>query len=131
MPANPKDVIDRVVGRYKIRLSFLQYVELFNILAIWDGARPDPDPYIDLSWQLRKIPVACNCAFTELRNVRRGYNGNEVVPLPGFNAAADLPEGYALWSCFDSGGNHKVCNAVTTAFMCIWNHWESYFPAKG
>lgn len=54
-----------------------------------------------------------------------GYDPNEVKLLPGFNALIHLPEGWAVYPCYDSGDNYRIVKAGSLTLANIWKSWKS------
>ena len=59
-----------------------------------------------------------------LQNVKPGFEKNEVKLCTGFNARVDLPEGWAVFSMWDSGNNHKTSDAGSVVLRNLWNNWS-------
>ncbi len=59
------------------------------------------------------------------QNLKPGFEKNEVKLCTGFNAYVDLPEGWAVFSRYDSGGNHGISDAGYIVLCNLWNFWNS------
>lgn len=90
--------------------------------------RPSWKAYDKASRQIAKIAVTKKPSAKGIPNARDGYHANE-VKLSGdtFSAIRDLPAGWALINCHDSGGNHRVINAGVSLLADLWNMW-GYLP---
>lgn len=64
----------------------------------------------------------------DIPHTTRGFEPADVKLDPEFNALVDLPEGWAVTSCYDSGGNHGVENAGLAVLRSIWNAWRPGEP---
>jgi hypothetical protein len=56
-------------------------------------------------------------------NSIRGFTRGDVKLLDGFNARNDLPAGWAVYSHYDSGGNHGLISAGQITLTMLWNNW--------
>lgn len=122
------DPAAKVSSKLPIRLTIQQAQAINDEVAKAGKTRPDPGVYEQIHKRLLAvpIPVPVDKRGAGIENVRRGFEKHEVVPLPGFKPATDLPEGWGIYSMYDSGSNHKVDNAATIAWRHIWNFWTSY-----
>lgn len=119
------DPVARVSDRLPIRLSPQQAEAIREIIEKSDAVRMEPSEYEVVHRKLKSIPIA-KAGLKDIRNVKEGYEKNEVKLLPNFNAKTDIPEGYGLYSMYDSGSNHRMANAAEIAWTHIWNFWTNY-----
>lgn len=87
--------------------------------------RPVFGAYDKSSRAIAKLPVARKPTVKSVPHTRPGFGGGELVPQPPFDATLHLPHGWAVVSCYDSGGNHKFENAGVALMRALWNCWSS------
>jgi len=87
-------------------------------------SRPDSAEYERFQRQMNKVnpPKMKAKERKAIPNTTQGFNPGDIRLTPAFNAT-DLPKGYAVTSCYDSGGNHQVEAAGTALLRFIWNGW--------
>lgn len=98
------------INRYSERPTFKQYETEQAVLLL---VRIDPKP------KLKGI-----------NNTRPGYHANEIKLDAQFDALKDLPRGWATFSVYDSGGNHRIENAAVNVWRSVWNSWYSRGPRE-
>lgn len=125
------NAVERVKSKLHIRLSQAQETALLATVAYFRGRRPEYYEYSAKIATLKAIPVEDKAVFANVfANVidKAGKARGDIVPLPGFNAATDIAEGWCLYPWYDSGNNHHLLNAAHMAWTTIWNYWETYVP---
>lgn len=106
-PAQLTAVLD-LIHEYKVRPSFWEYDKEHKALA--------------------KLPTAPKPKASKIPNTTPGYEPSEVKLLPAFDAINDLPEGWAVYSQYDSGSNFGIINAAEHLWRTIWNSWAEGKP---
>ena len=106
----------------KVRLSKPQ-IELLREFIQTNNDRPTPDQYDAFQRRMGRLTPKPKLRPRDIPNTRKGYNRGEVVPLDEFNADNDLPEGWAIVNCWDSGNNHGIEGAGVHLMRNIWNAW--------
>ncbi len=89
------------------------------------GKRTPSDAYIKANNAFAKIPVCARPSPKSIAMTATGFGPREVVPLHGFHAVRDLPEGWAVINTYDSGGNHTIVNAAQSLHTRLWNFWSA------
>ena len=98
-------------------------LELARSLNLQDG-KTKPKEYENAHRQMTGVPTAPKPKLADIPNTVAGYYPQrEVVPLNGFNALEDLPSGWALVSCCDSGNNHTLVNAGEHILRRDWCYY--------
>lgn len=119
------NAVERVKSNLHIRLSQAQETALLATVYCFHGKRPEWYGYNAKLNALNKIPVETKAVFDHVID-KMGQARGDIVPLPGFNAATDIAEGWCLYPWRDSGNNHLLLNAAQIAWTTIWNYWETY-----
>lgn len=123
------DLINQVSNRLPIKLSKEQETAILSEIAKFQE-RPTPEEYSKVQKRLLNIPIPIPVnkrkPIIAIQNVVKGYEPGEVKLMPNFNPKQDLPEGWGLYSMYDSGGNHRVGNAAEIVWRSIWNNWYYY-----
>ena len=87
------------------------------------------DDYCALEKRIETLPLGNSKPKPKsIPHTRPGWERGEAVPLTGFNAVRDLPLGWALCPCYDSGNNHAVEDAGT---MLLRHKWNTRRPKTG
>lgn len=86
--------------------------------------RPELPAYERACRAVGKVPVVGRPTIKSIPNTRAGFHANQLVPSSKFDAIRDLPEGWAILSDYDSGGNHRLHNAGGALLTALWNAWS-------
>jgi hypothetical protein len=85
--------------------------------------RPDSEEYQEFVARMKQIPVNPKPKPKEIKHTRPGFETTKVKLEDEFDAIVDLPCGWAVVSCYDSGGNHAIENAGLAILRSLWNSW--------
>jgi len=89
--------------------------------------RPTPKEYDDWCRRMKAVsPTGKPPRYKQIPHATKGFESKDVKLEPEFNALTDLPEGWAVTSCFDSGGNHAVESAGQAVMRAIYNSWAGH-----
>lgn len=86
-------------------------------------SRPTARQYNAFVSHMQAVNPRLRPKLAEIPNTTRGYESGEVKLLKGFDALTDLPEGWAVTSRYDSGGNHAIEPAGDAVLRMLWNCW--------
>lgn len=89
--------------------------------------RPSSRVYDSYQERMKRVAVNRKVKLSDCKNLEKGYNPGDVVPLPGFNPNEDLPEGFGLYPMCDSGGNCKILDAGRCLLAESWNSWRGAY----
>lgn len=107
----------------KIHLSPAQRAAILAAIARFQD-RPSVAEYEEVQKELVAIPVAAKPKAKKIPNTRPGYEASDVKLTDTFDALVDLPAGWAVYSRYDSGGNHGITNAAVHVWTHVWNGWH-------
>jgi len=113
----------------KVHFSPHQIVVLGEFCQL--PTRPEPDEYDKWMKRIGKEPTEPKPKVKEIPNTRLGFYRDNVRPENNFNAQTDLPEGWAIAPCWDSGNNHTIENAGQHVMRLMWNSWTPGKPYTG
>lgn len=85
--------------------------------------RPTPGQYEAFRVHMQAVNPLYRPKAKEIPHTVRGFGRGDVKLLDSFNALIDLPEGWAVTSCHDSGGNHTLESAGDAVLRLLWNCW--------
>ena len=106
----------------KIHLSKIQK-ELVKRFINSFTDRPTSKEYDKFLKESKKISPKVKPKVKNIPNSRRGFEPQEIKLEDNFEALRDLPEGWAVVSMHDSGGNHSIHSASSHLITQIWNNW--------
>ena len=91
--------------------------------------RPSSSEYDEGRQALEALPTPKAKSIKSVPGAEPGVHGTERWSSPLFKPhstkPADLPEGLALVSIHDSGGNYALVNAASAVWLRLWNSWSS------
>ena len=111
----------------KIHLTEAQRAAILTLISNYNE-RPTIKQYARDLKALRALPVEKKPRARRIANTSLGFNPGEVKLCAAFDAVRDLPAGWAVFSCYDSGGNHGIGNAAACVWSCVWNYWSNGKP---
>ena len=85
--------------------------------------RPTPKEYDKWIRRMEKLTHGRPPKHRRIPHVIKGFDRGDVKLEPDFDALVDLPEGWAVFSHYDSGGNHGIESAGLTVMRNIYNSW--------
>lgn len=109
--------------RSKIHLSPAQ----LNLLRQFRDAyseRPSFDQYEHYQKLMLKVDPSEKLTLKKIPNTRPGFGSKEIKLEPGFDARKDLPQGWGVYSFYDSGSNCGVRSAGQIVLTYLWNYWD-------
>ena len=111
----------------KIHLTPAQRAAILALISRYP-VRPTSAQYLREEKALRALPVGEKPKASKIPNTLPGFGSVEVKLTPAFDARRDLPEGWAVYSRYDSGGNHGIGNAALHVWTSVWNSWSDGAP---
>lgn len=111
----------------RIHLNPAQRAAILALIARYP-VRPTPEEYAREECALRAIPTAPKPKRKAIPNTAPGFEPGDVKLAETFDARRDLPPGWAMFSRYDSGGNHGLENAAVTVWRNVWNGWRDGAP---
>ena len=110
-----------------IHLSLAQRTALLTAIAAFE-TRPSPEAYSKVADSLAAIPTQPKPKAAKIPNTLPGHEPKDVKLCEGFDAPRDLPEGWAVFSRYDSGANYGIENAAVNVWRNVWNGWREGRP---
>jgi hypothetical protein len=105
-------------------LSKPQIAALSSLLAKYGDTRPTSKEYAKEENLLRSAIKTNRPKARKIPETWPGFESSEVKLKPEFDAVKCLPEGWCVFSRFDSGGNHGIENAAVNVWRDMWNGWH-------
>ena len=110
-----------------IHLSPAQRAAILAAIAAFP-VRPSFDAYAKTEKALLAIPISPKPKAKAIPNTLPGYEPGDVKLGHAFDARRDLPEGWAVFSRYDSGGSYGIENAARAVWRNVWNGWTEGAP---
>lgn len=111
----------------KIHLTSAQRAAILALISRYP-VRPTSSQYCNEEKALKALPTGAKPKARKVPNTFPGFESGEVKLAPSFDARRDLPEGWAVYSRYDSGGNHGIGNAASHVWRSVWNSWSDGAP---
>lgn len=87
--------------------------------------RPSFETYEKFQKRMKSVDPKVKPKRKEIPNTRLGFESSDVKLNDGFDARQDLPEGWGVFSRYDSGANFGIMSAGQLVLTNLWNYWDN------
>ena len=100
------------------------------LLEFIQGSRPSSKQYSEFQKRIKLASLTKKPKPNSIPNTVLGFGSGNVKLLEGFDAKTDLPEGLAVSSLYDSGGNFGIELAGLMVLRHAWNYYWTFQKSR-